>query len=142
MSAPKFYITTAISYPNGAPHIGHAYEALATDALARFQRLDGKDVYFLTGTDEHGIKMKQTAARDGLTPRELADRNAPLFQRDGRGARLLERRLHPHHRAAPLPRLRGDLARGWRRTATSTRTATPAGTRSATRPTTPSPRPR
>jgi methionyl-tRNA synthetase len=81
MTKPKFYITTAISYPNGAPHIGHAYEALATDAIARFQRLDGYDVYFLTGTDEHGIKMKQTATRAGLSPRELADRNTPLFQK-------------------------------------------------------------
>jgi methionyl-tRNA synthetase len=80
MPAPKFYITTAISYPNGAPHIGHAYEALATDAIARFQRLDGHDVYFLTGTDEHGIKMKQTAGREGIAPRALADRNAPLFR--------------------------------------------------------------
>src|ERR1700690_2327148 len=75
-----FYITTAISYPNGPPHVGHAYEVLAADAIARFQRLDGKDVHFLTGTDEHGIKMKQTAAREGLEPRALADRNAPLFQ--------------------------------------------------------------
>ncbi len=81
MQAPKFYITTAISYPNGAPHIGHAYEALATDAIARFQRLDGYDVYFLTGTDEHGIKMKQTAAREGLEPKALADRNSALFQK-------------------------------------------------------------
>ncbi|HMN88282.1 MAG TPA: methionine--tRNA ligase, partial [Bauldia sp.] len=81
MTADPFYITTAISYPNGAPHIGHAYEALATDALARFARLDGRDVYFLTGTDEHGIKMKQTAAREGITPRALADRNAPLFMK-------------------------------------------------------------
>src|SRR4051794_18322443 len=52
-----YFITTAIAYPNGQPHIGHAYEAIATDALARFQRLDGKDVFFLTGTDEHGQKM-------------------------------------------------------------------------------------
>jgi len=80
MTAPKFYITTAISYPNGAPHVGHAYEALATDALARFMRLDGRDVYFLTGTDEHGIKMKQTAGRQGVEPRALADRNTPLFR--------------------------------------------------------------
>src|SRR6516225_4169689 len=77
---PRFYITTAISYPNGAPHIGHAYEAIATDAIARFMRLDGHDVYFLTGTDEHGIKMLQTATRDGMTPRELADRNVSRFQ--------------------------------------------------------------
>jgi methionyl-tRNA synthetase len=79
--APKpYYITTAISYPNGAPHIGHAYEAIATDAIARFMRLDGRDVFFLTGTDEHGLKMQQTAAREGLTARELADRNVRGFQ--------------------------------------------------------------
>ncbi|MGE0627672.1 MAG: methionine--tRNA ligase [Hyphomicrobiaceae bacterium] len=76
----KFYITTAISYPNGVPHIGHAYEAIATDAIARFERLAGKDVFFLTGTDEHGLKMKQTAQREGLTPRQLADRNAARFR--------------------------------------------------------------
>ena len=74
-----FYITTAISYPNGQPHIGHAYEAIATDTIARFERLDGKDVFFLTGTDEHGLKMKQTATREGLSPRALADRNAARF---------------------------------------------------------------
>ena len=76
----KFYVTTAISYPNGVPHIGHAYEAIATDAIARFERLSGKDVFFLTGTDEHGLKMKQTAQREGLTPRELADRNSARFR--------------------------------------------------------------
>ena len=75
-----FYITTAISYPNGVPHIGHAYEAIATDALARFKRLDGYDVFFLTGTDEHGLKMKQTAAREGLDVRDLAARNAGRFK--------------------------------------------------------------
>ena len=75
----KFYITTAISYPNGPPHIGHAYEAIATDAIARFERLDGKDVFFLTGTDEHGLKMKQTATKEGLAPRALADRNSARF---------------------------------------------------------------
>ena len=81
MSAkPKFYITTAISYPNGAPHIGHAYEAIATDAIARFERLDGKDVFFLTGTDEHGLKMVQTAAREDVPVRDLADRNAGRFK--------------------------------------------------------------
>ena len=75
-----FYITTAIAYPNGQPHIGHAYEAIATDALARFQRLDGKDVFFLTGTDEHGQKMIQTAAAEGMTAAQLADRNAARFR--------------------------------------------------------------
>jgi len=77
---PSYYITTAISYPNGAPHIGHAYEAIATDAMARFQRLDGKDVYFLTGTDVHGQKMLQTAQKEGITPLELADRNSDRFE--------------------------------------------------------------
>jgi methionyl-tRNA synthetase len=75
-----FYITTAIAYPNGNPHIGHAYEAIATDALARFQRLDGKDVFFLTGTDEHGLKMIQTAQSEGLSTSELATRNAGRFK--------------------------------------------------------------
>ena len=75
-----YYITTAISYPNDAPHIGHAYEAVATDALARFRRLQGRDVFFLTGTDEHGVKMLQTARKHGITPGELADRNTPRFR--------------------------------------------------------------
>jgi len=75
-----FYITTAIAYPNGAPHIGHAYEAIATDALARFQRLDGRDVFFLTGTDEHGLKMIQTAEAEKLSPMEVATRNAQRFK--------------------------------------------------------------
>jgi methionyl-tRNA synthetase len=75
-----YYITTAISYPNDAPHIGHAYEAVATDALARFRRLQGMDVFFLTGTDEHGVKMLQTAKKQGITPAELADRNTPRFR--------------------------------------------------------------
>ena len=80
---PSFYITTAISYPNGSPHIGHAYELIATDAIARFKRLDGYDVFFLTGTDEHGQKMLQTAAREGITTQELADRNAAVFRAMG-----------------------------------------------------------
>ncbi|MGK2922441.1 MAG: methionine--tRNA ligase [Methyloceanibacter sp.] len=75
-----YYITTAISYPNDAPHIGHAYEAVATDALARFRRLQGMDVFFLTGTDEHGIKMLQTARAQGISAAELADRNTPKFR--------------------------------------------------------------
>jgi methionyl-tRNA synthetase len=80
MSKPRFYVTTAISYPNGAPHIGHAYEVIATDAIARFMRADGRDVFFLTGTDEHGLKMVQTADREGLPVRALADRNADRFR--------------------------------------------------------------
>ncbi|WP_294534677.1 methionine--tRNA ligase [uncultured Rhodoblastus sp.] len=74
-----YYITTAIPYANGAPHIGHAYERIATDALARFNRLDGRDVLFVTGMDEHGLKMQQAAARENLTPQALADRTAAQF---------------------------------------------------------------
>ena len=80
MAKSPFYITTAIAYPNGVPHIGHAYEAIATDAIARFMRLDGYDVFFLTGTDEHGQKIQQTATKEGLTPKELLDRHVPRFQ--------------------------------------------------------------
>ncbi|MEM0898490.1 MAG: methionine--tRNA ligase [Pseudomonadota bacterium] len=75
-----FYITTPIFYPNGVPHIGHAYTAIATDVLARFQRLDGREVFFLTGTDEHGQKMQRTAEGRGITPLQLADENSTVFQ--------------------------------------------------------------
>jgi methionyl-tRNA synthetase len=80
MSEP-FYITTAISYPNGPPHIGHAYEAIATDAIARFHRLAGRDVFFLTGTDEHGLKMAQTARERGVQPIELATEMSSFFKK-------------------------------------------------------------
>jgi methionyl-tRNA synthetase len=79
MSEP-FYITTAISYPNGRPHIGHAYEAIATDAIARFQRLRGRDVFFLTGTDEHGLKMAQAARERGIEPAALAGEMSSYFR--------------------------------------------------------------
>ncbi|MBR1145032.1 methionine--tRNA ligase [Bradyrhizobium sp. AUGA SZCCT0431] len=76
----SYFVTTPIFYPNGIPHIGHAYTAMVTDAIARFQRLDGFDVRFLTGTDEHGLKMQQTAVAEGLTPIALADRNSARFR--------------------------------------------------------------
>ncbi|WIM85765.1 methionine--tRNA ligase [Candidatus Mycobacterium wuenschmannii] len=76
-----YYVTTAITYPNGNPHVGHAYEYIATDAIARFKRLDGFDVRFLTGTDEHGLKMVETAAAEGIPTAELAKRNSDVFQR-------------------------------------------------------------
>src|SRR6187551_1654783 len=75
-----FYITTAISYPNGAPHIGHAYEAIAADVIARFQRSLGRDVRFQTGTDEHGLKMAQAARAEGVDPPAFADKMSRLFQ--------------------------------------------------------------
>ncbi len=75
-----FYITTAIAYPNGAPHIGHAYEYISADAIARFKRLDGHEVFFMTGTDEHGQKMQQAAAAEGIPVEELAARNSDVFE--------------------------------------------------------------
>lgn len=75
-----YYITTAIPYSNGRPHIGHAYEAITTDAIARFHRLDGQAVRFQTGADEYGLKMLQTARREGIGVRELADRTAGHFK--------------------------------------------------------------
>ena len=81
MTRNTFYVTTAISYPNGAPHIGHAYEMIATDAIARFKRLDGRDVYFLTGTDEHGHQDGADGARaKASTSAALADRNSARFR--------------------------------------------------------------
>jgi methionyl-tRNA synthetase len=79
--AKPFYITTAISYPNGRPHIGHAYEAIATDAIARFQRLMGRDVFFMTGTDEHGLKMVQTARDKGIETAALAEEMSSYFKK-------------------------------------------------------------
>ncbi len=76
----SFYITTAISYVNGVPHLGHAYEAIATDVIARHMRQRGEDVFFLTGTDEHGEPVADAAHAQGLEPRELADRNAERFE--------------------------------------------------------------
>ena len=78
--AEPYYITTAIHYPNGKPHIGHAYETIAADVLARFQRLRGRDVRFQTGTDEHGLKMAQKARDLGITPSQLADEMSSHFR--------------------------------------------------------------
>jgi methionyl-tRNA synthetase len=76
----RFYITTPIYYVNGAPHIGHAYTSIATDVLARWKRLDGFDVLFLTGTDEHGQKVEQAAAAAGLDPQSFTDKVSADFQ--------------------------------------------------------------
>lgn len=78
--AQPFYVTTAISYPNGRPHIGHAYEVIATDAIARFQRMMGHDVFFQTGTDEHGLKMVQTARDRGVAVTDLAAEMSGYFR--------------------------------------------------------------
>lgn len=79
-SKNTFYVTTPIYYVNDVPHIGHAYTTIIADALARYQRLCGKRVYFLTGTDEHGQKIEKAAAEKGLRPKELADRVVVRFK--------------------------------------------------------------
>ena len=125
---PRFYITTAIAYPNGPPHIGHGYEVIATDAIARFKRLDGYDVFFLTGTDEHGIKMRQTANREGITPRQLVDRNVPRFQDMAKRLNARTTRSSaPPKNATTNPRRRSGSA--CRTRATSICRSMPAGTR-------------
>ena len=75
-----FYVTTPIYYVNAEPHLGHAYTTIAADVLARHMRQRGEDVFFLTGTDEHGEPVTQAAERLGITPRELGDRNAVHFK--------------------------------------------------------------
>jgi methionyl-tRNA synthetase len=75
----SFYVTTPIYYVNAAPHLGHAYSTIAADVMARHMRQRGEDVFFLTGTDEHGEPVALAAERAGLTPQELVDRNAPRF---------------------------------------------------------------
>ncbi len=78
--AETFYITTPIYYVNDVPHIGHAYTTIAADVLARYHRMRGHDVVFLTGLDEHGQKVQQAAAKAGISPQEHCDRLAPQFQ--------------------------------------------------------------
>lgn len=100
-----FYLTTAINYPNGKPHIGHAYEAIAADVIARFQRWMGREVRFQTGTDEHGLKMARKAAAEGLTPRALADEMAGHFKAMGEVLQISYDRFirtveTEHHRAS------------------------------------------
>src|SRR5579859_672998 len=79
-STETFFVTTPIYYVNDQPHIGHAYTTLAADVTARFHRLVGRKVFFLTGTDEHGQKVAQTAAQQGITPQELTDRVSQNFR--------------------------------------------------------------
>ncbi len=131
MSDP-FYITTAISYPNGPPHIGHAYEAIAADAIARFQRAQGRDVRFQTGTDEHGLKMAQAARSDGVEPRAFADKMSQLFQQmcdtlNVSYDRFIRTSEAEHYRASQA------IWTAMEERGTCTSTVTRVGTRSATR---------
>ena len=76
----KFYITTAIDYPNARPHLGHAYEKIVADSIARWHRLRGEDVFFLTGTDEHGQKIERTAKKHGKKPQQFVDNLVKVFK--------------------------------------------------------------
>lgn len=80
MPPKKFYITTAIAYVNAPPHMGHALEFIQTDAIARYKRLMGYDTFFLTGTDEHGVKLYNTALKAGVEPREMVDNHARIYK--------------------------------------------------------------
>lgn len=100
-----YYITTAINYPNGRPHVGHAYEAIAADVAARFQRLRGREVRFQTGTDEHGLKMAKKARELGKSPSALADEMTGHFVELGRSLNISYDRFvrttdADHHRAS------------------------------------------
>ena len=81
MEKEKFYITTPIYYPSGNPHIGHCYTTVACDSIARYKRMQGKDVLFLTGTDEHGLKIEQKAAEKGVTPKQYVDEIVEIFKK-------------------------------------------------------------
>jgi methionyl-tRNA synthetase len=115
MSEP-FYVTTAISYPNGPPHIGHAYEAIAADVIARFQRLMGRDVFFLTGTDEHGLKMAQAARERGVEPPMLAEEMSSMFREMDERLQIsfdrFIRTTEPQHHAASQAIWQAMAARG------------------------------
>lgn len=92
MSTP-FYLTTAIYYANAAPHIGHAYEIIAADVTARYQRLAGKNVYFLTGMDEHGVKVQKTAEAQGISPKQFVDGIAETFKTAWQQLQVTENRF-------------------------------------------------
>jgi methionyl-tRNA synthetase len=113
---PKFYVTTPIYYVNDVPHIGHAYTSLACDVLARFKRLDGFDVFFLTGTDEHGQKVEKAAAAAGLDSQSFTDRVSPAFLEMARLMGISNddfiRTTEPRHKLATTELWRRLLAAG------------------------------
>lgn len=82
-SKGKYYMTTAIAYASGKPHIGNTYEIVLADAIARFKRQEGYEVYFQTGTDEHGQKIEQKAQEAGVTPKEYVDQVADGIKKSG-----------------------------------------------------------
>ena len=107
----KYYVTTAIDYVNAAPHIGHAYEKIAADIVARHQRLLGRDVFFLTGTDEHGIKVEKAAAAAGLSPQAFVDDIAGKFRPCAMVGTRPRRVVPGHETSAALWTLERDRGR-------------------------------
>src|SRR5437764_15057998 len=111
-----FYITTPIYYPNAEPHIGHCYTTIACDTIARYHRLMGDDTYFLTGTDEHGIKMVKTAAEQKTEPQELADRVVSGFRQVWKELEISHddfiRTRSPRHKVAVQEIVRRRLGKG------------------------------
>ena len=108
----KFYLTTPIYYVNDVPHIGHAYTTILADVIKRYKQLRGYQVFFLTGTDEHGQKIERSAAKQGLTPKQLADAMVEHFKQLWAHPEHRIRRLHPHHRRGPRQRRAEDLLPG------------------------------
>ena len=133
MARCRFYVTTPIYYVNAAPHLGHAYTTIAADVLARHHRQRGEEVFFLTGTDEHGEPVAAGGRAQGVAPQELADRNAERFKALAPLLDATQRLLHPHDRRGHVERVAGGPARASRTTATSTRATTRAGTARAAR---------
>ena len=122
---PRYYITTAIDYPNSRPHIGTAFEKIGADVQARFRRMEGFAVHFLMGNDENTIKVPQRARELGVEPTAIRRRHGPPVPGCLAGARHLVRRFHPdQRRAAPSPAA-GSSSRPSSTRATSTRASTP-----------------
>jgi len=80
MDNKNYYITTPIYYPSGNPHMGHAYSSIIADVFARFKRLDGYNVFFLTGTDEHGLKIQNAAEKNNQKPKDFCDNISKIFK--------------------------------------------------------------
>src|SRR6185312_2512698 len=117
MATDKYYVTTPIYYVNAEPHLGHAYSTLAADILSRHRRQRGEDVFFLTGTDEHGEPIEVAAEREGISPQELADRNAAKFEAlmptIGVGNDFFIRTSDPRHEAKVAEIMQRVFDNGW-----------------------------
>ena len=137
MNAQKvFYVTTPIYYVNASPHIGHAYTTIVGDVIARFYRLSGYDVFFLTGTDEHGDKIAEAARKNNETPKDYADEISDPVPQPLAPAFRHQRLLHPHHRRKPRRPSSPSSRRSTTR-ATSISASTAATTASAASASTP-----